>query len=120
MKLTEKDIQIRFVTHASAKIIINSNANFYLKDEKFDYSNDSIEDKRHRELKQQILEHQEFYHKFHNSEVYSFTEDEMKPFRTNVEKLEKIQKLVNSHNGSDHHARELFDEIEALLEKNHG
>jgi hypothetical protein len=31
--------------------------------------------------------------------------------------LEKIKKLVNEHNGSDYHARQLFDEIEQLLEE---
>lgn len=54
-EITENDIQIRFITHASRKIIINSNANFYLEGEKYDFSNESIEDKRHNELKQKIL-----------------------------------------------------------------
>lgn len=59
MKLTEDDIQIRFISGASRKIIINSNANFYLAAEKYDFSNESIEDKRHKQLKQQILENEE-------------------------------------------------------------
>ncbi|MCH8915701.1 MAG: hypothetical protein IIA82_07660 [Thaumarchaeota archaeon] len=56
IKLTEDDIQVRFISGASRKIIINSNANFYLKGEKYDYSNESIVDKRHKQLKQQILD----------------------------------------------------------------
>lgn len=56
IKLTEDDIQVRFISGASRKIIINSNANFYLAGEKYDFSNESIEDKRHKQLKQQILD----------------------------------------------------------------
>lgn len=45
-------------------------------------------------LFKQILDDHKFYHTFHNSNVYSFTEKEMKSFRKQKEKLEKVKKWL--------------------------
>lgn len=54
-----------------------------------------IDDVISYDLKQQILDYQIFYNKFHNEHVYSFTEEEMTKFRDNEEKLEKIKDRWN-------------------------
>ena len=75
IKLTKDNIQVRFISGASSKIIINSNANWYLKGESYD---ESIEDKRHNEMIKQILACDGTCQPFDLRPVYSTLERQLK------------------------------------------
>jgi len=76
--LTEDDIDIDFIDDNEVELHIMINC------QKKDYE-------KAEQLEQQILKDHKFYHTFHNSNVYSFTEDEMKIIREKSDKLDKIR-----------------------------
>jgi len=87
LKLTEDDIQLRYITHASRKVIINTGANF-LGQEQF---SDKITNERAEQLKQQILDDYE--------KARILDRLELEPFDLPgyVDECKKLRELIELH-----------------------
>ena len=111
MKLTEDDIQLRFITHASRKVIINIGANF-LGTEQF---SDKITNERAEQLKQQILDDYEKARKWEDEEKRDVSVE-----RQNQKLRELIEEFLETyHNCNPYKGKEdplFFQDIQKLLE----